>query len=134
VSVRPAQIAGQSFVVAHYKDHVLRFAQKIPRAPLPPAWQKRLGTWEAVERDALLELVELERLSLRYDDGVLYFHYALPGWLGLEVLVPVNPVSDTELVLHGTGWLMGETVRVVRRGGEERLRYSGYELRRPRPQ
>jgi hypothetical protein len=120
-------------VVARYKDHVLRFAQKIPRAPLPPAWQKRLGVWEAVERDALLDLIELERIELRYDDGVLYFYYALPGWLGLEVLVPVKPVSDTELVLHGTGWLMGETVRVVRRGGQEQLRYSGYELRRPKP-
>jgi CubicO group peptidase (beta-lactamase class C family) len=133
ISMRPASIAGESFVVARYKDHVLRFAQKIPRAPLPPAWQKRLGVWEAVERDALLDLIELERIELRYDDGVLYFYYALPGWLGLEVLVPVKPVSDTELVLHGTGWLMGETVRVVRRGGEEQLRYSGYELRRPKP-
>lgn len=134
VSVRPARIAGQSFVVAKYKDHVLRFAQKIPRAPLPTAWQKRLGVWEAVDRDALLDLVELERIELRYDDGVLYFYYSLPGWLGLEVLVPVNPVSDTELVLHGTGWLMGETVRVIRRDGEEQLRYSGYKLRRLRPQ
>ena len=134
VSVRPARIAGQSYVVANYKDHVLRFAQKIPRAPLPAAWQKRLGVWEAVNRDALLDLVELERIELRYDDGVLYFFYALPGWLGLEALVPVNPVSDTEMVLHGTGWLMGETVRVVRRDGEELLRYSGYELRRLRPQ
>jgi len=131
VSVRPAHIAGKSFVVAQYKDHVLRFAEKIPRVTLPPAWQKRLGVWEATERDALLDLVELHRIELRYDDGVPYFYYALPGWLGLEVLVPVNPVSDTELVLQGTGWLMGETVRVVRRGSEERLRYSGYELRRP---
>ena len=40
------------------------------------------------------------------------------------------PVSDTELVIEGTGWLLGETVHVVQRDGKEMLRYSGYELGR----
>jgi len=42
----------------------------------------------------------------------------------------LKPVSDTELVTSGTGWLMGETVQVVQRDGKEALRFSGYEFRR----
>jgi len=42
----------------------------------------------------------------------------------------LKPVSDTELVTSGTGWLMGETVQVVQREGQETLRYSGYEFRK----
>lgn len=44
--------------------------------------------------------------------------------------IPVRPVSDTELVVEGTGWLMGETVHLVQRDGREVLRYSGYEFQR----
>ena len=55
-------------------------------------------------------------------------NYRVPGWLGLTANVPVRPVSDTELVLEGTGWLLGETVQVVQHDGREHLRYSGYEL------
>ena len=68
-------------------------------------------------------------VALVHSDGLLYFRYRVPGWLGLVANVAVKPVSDTELVVSGTGWLMGETVRVVQREVET-LRYSGYEFRR----
>lgn len=128
--VQPAVVDGRTSLIVHYKDQVHRFAEKVPDAPVPPAWHKRQGYYEVVDVDPLIELVELKPLALEIDDGVLLFSYPLPGWMGLRATVPVVAVSDTELVLAGTGWLMGETVKVVKKDGEERLRYSGFELRR----
>jgi hypothetical protein len=82
-----------------------------------------------VERDPLLDLVKLGNVALAYSDGLLYFRYRVPGWIGLVANIPVKPVSDTELVTSGTGWLMGETVQVLQHEGRETLRYSGYEFR-----
>jgi CubicO group peptidase (beta-lactamase class C family) len=132
VSIQPARLNGQHYAIVRYRDHVLRFAQRFEPQPLTPAWQARLGEYHVTGKDALLELIEMRPLRLVHEDGVLFFRYRWPGWLGLVVQVPVRPVSDTELVLEGNGWLMGETIRVVRAGGEERLAYSGYELRRVR--
>jgi CubicO group peptidase (beta-lactamase class C family) len=130
VRVQPARLGERQLVVVRYKDHVMRFAQRFEPAALTETWRRRLGEYEATERDALLDLIEIRSLRLEYEDGVLAFRYRVPGWLGLVARIPVRPVSDTELVIEGTGWLMGETIRVVKHGDEERLLYSGYELRR----
>jgi len=124
------QIGGHRLAVARYRDRTYRLGERIQARKLDPVWHKRLGDYEAVERDELLKLVDMRSISLRYSDGILYFRYRVPGWLGLVANVPVRPVSESELVIEGTGWLMGETVHVVQRGGKEGLRYSGYELRR----
>lgn len=130
VRLQPARVADRDLLLAHYKDQVYRLADRIAPEPLPAAWRARLGEYEVANGDALLDLVELRTIELRYDEGFLHFYYRLPGWLGLAAQVPLRPVSDSELTIHGVGWLMGETIEVVRRGPEERLRYSGYELRR----
>lgn len=133
VRIAPAQIAGRNLAVAYYRDRAYRLGEKIVPQPLPPAWRNRLGEYQIVERDPLLELIDLRNAHLAYTDGLLHFRYRVPGWLGMVAKIPVRPVSDTELVTEGTGWLMGETVQVVKRDGREVLRYSGYEFRRLTP-
>lgn len=133
VRVTPGRIAGRDVAIAYYRHQAYRLGEKIKPVQLSGAWLRRLGTWRAVERDALLKLVNLNEVQLAYTDGILHFRYRVPGWLGLVASVPVRPVSDTELVVEGTGWLMGETVQAVpdgKPGGKkEILRYSGYEFR-----
>jgi CubicO group peptidase (beta-lactamase class C family) len=125
-----ARIGGRHLAVAYYRDRAYRLGERIQPVTLSAAWRKRLGEYQAAEHDELLKLVDLRNVSLAYTDGLLHFRYRVPGWLGLIANVPVRPVSDTELVVEGTGWLMGETVHVVQRDGKEALRYSGYEFRR----
>jgi len=55
--------------------------------------------------------VKLGNVNLVYNDGLLYFRYRVPGWLGLAANIAVRPVSDTELVTSGTGWLMARPCR-----------------------
>ena len=130
VRIGRAQIAGRDLAVAYYRDRAYRLGEKITPQPLPAAWRNRLGEYQIVERDPLLELIDLRHVHLDYADGLLYFRYRVPGWLGLVAKIPVRAVSDSELVSEGTGWMMGETVHVVRRDGREVLRFSGYDFER----
>jgi len=125
-----ARLGGQHVAVAYYRNQAHRLGTRIEPLHLPAAWRKRLGEYQVVERDPLLDLMKLGNVALAHSDGLLYFRYRVPGWLGLVAKIAVRPVSDTELVISGTGWLMGETVQVVQREGKEALRYSGYEFRR----
>jgi hypothetical protein len=127
--ITTTKIGGQHFAIAYYRNQAHRLGTRIEPLRLSAAWRKRLGEYQIVERDPLLDLVKLGNVVLVYNDGLLYFRYRVPGWLGLVANVPVKPVSDTELVTSGTGWLMGETVQVVQRDSRETLRYSGYEFR-----
>jgi CubicO group peptidase (beta-lactamase class C family) len=124
------RLGGQHVAVAYYRNQAHRLGTRIEPVHLPAAWRKRLGEYQVVERDPLLDLMKLGNVALAHSDGLLYFRYRVPGWLGLVAKIAVRPVSDTELVISGTGWLMGETVQVVQRDGRETLRYSGYEFRR----
>lgn len=124
------KVSGRHLAVAYYRNQAHRLGERIAPVQLSALWRKRLGNYQPVERDPLLELIKFGSVALVHADGLLYFRYRVPGWLGLTANVPVRPVSDTELVIEGTGWLLGETVQVVQHDGKEHLRYSGYELRR----
>lgn len=128
-----ARVAGRDIAIAYYRNQAYRLGEKIAPRPLPPAWRARLGEYRVVNDDALLKLVNLRDVTLAYDGGVLYFRYRVPGWLGLVANIPVRPVSDAELVVEGTGWLMGETIALVEESDAPRLRYSGYMFRRVAP-
>jgi len=130
VRLTTAQVSGHRLVVAYYRQAAYRFGERISPIRISPAWLKRLGEYRAVNRDPLLDLVKLGNVRLAYNDGLLTLRYKVPGWLGMLADIPVRPVSDTELVVEGTGWLMGDTVRIVQRNGHEVLRYSGYEFQR----
>lgn len=123
------KLGKRHLVVAYYRNQMHRLGERIEPQKLPAVWQKRLGDYQVVERDPLLELVKFRDIGLLYEDGLLLLRYHVPGWLGLTANIPLRPVSDTELVIEGTGWLMGETVQVMHRDGHEHLRYSGYEFR-----
>jgi CubicO group peptidase (beta-lactamase class C family) len=128
----PAVSQGRTTAVLDHRNQLRRFAEELPTTPLPKAWQQRLGRYTVIDRDPILDMVETRVIDFKYEDAVAYFDFRLPGWLGLRSQIPVLPVSDTELVVAGTGWLMGDTIRVVRVAGEERLVYSGYQFRRLR--
>jgi hypothetical protein len=124
------RLGGRHLAVAYYRNQAHRLGERIQPVHLSAAWRERLGEYQAVERDPLLDLVKMGNVALASTDGLLYFRYRVPGWLGLVANVAVRPASDTELVVEGTGWLMGETVQVVQHDDKEVLRYSGYEFRR----
>jgi CubicO group peptidase (beta-lactamase class C family) len=130
IRLTTTKISGQQLAIAYYRNKAHRAGERIEPRRLPAAWLNRLGEYQVTEQDPLLDLVKFGNVALAYTNGLLYFRYRVPGWMGLIANIPVRPVSDTELVVEGTGWLLGETVQVAQRDGKETLRYSGYEFRR----
>lgn len=128
----PSVSHGRTTALLDHKNELRRFAEQLPTTTLSTAWRRRLGRYAVIDRDPILDILETREIVLKYDNQVAYFDFRLPGWLGLHSQIPVLPVSDTELVVAGTGWLMGDTIGVVQVDGQERLVYSGYQFRRIR--
>jgi len=102
--------------------------ERLQPVPVPEKWRQRTGEYEIVNAgdDTLL----LEKLRLRYEDGILLAEYTMPLFTGQTMSQALTPLSGTEAVICGLGRGKGETVRAVSRNGEELLAYSGYLLRK----
>ena len=102
--------------------------EKIAPVPVPDKWQGRVGAYEIANPGD--DTIIVENIHLRYEEDILRVDYSLPLFFSGTMSIALAPVSDTEAVIRGLGRGMGETVRVILVDGEERLFYSGYELRK----
>ena len=116
-------IDGREVVVAKHGDQHVVMGEKVPDAPIPDAWLKRVGRYELMNPDDGFPLTE-PRLKLK--DGQLCMSYRLPKLSAATTQVPLRAISDTEAIILGLGRTRGETLRAIMVDGEERLRYSGF--------
>ena len=128
VSFSAQHIAGRDVIAAHFKGK--RYLAGVPIAShdLPQAWLQRIGRYAIANRGEDGTLVE--NLQLAYEHGVLMLKYTLPEAPGFTPSIALVPVDDHEAISPGLGRFRGETFRVITVQGEQRLLYSGYELRR----
>lgn len=128
VAFSAQHIAGRDVIVAHFKNK--RYLAGVPIASydLPKAWLQRVGRYTISNQGEDGTLVE--NLELAYEHGVLMLKYTLPEAPGFTPSIALVPVDDHEAISQGLGRFMGETFRVNTVQGEQRLLYSGYELRR----
>jgi CubicO group peptidase (beta-lactamase class C family) len=120
---RTQQVDDREVVVGKMGDRRIVLGEKIPPEPVSAAWLGRIGSYQVTNPDVGFPLEEPE-LKLR--NGHLCMSYRLPRLSSDTIQVPLRPISDTEAVILGLGRTRGETLRVVREEGEERLRYSGF--------
>ena len=120
-------VAGHEILTASDGKQEMLVGEKIAPAPIPPAWQQRIGRYEIVDsdEDALL----IADLSLREQDGLLIVEYTMPEFSKVKISMVMQPLSDNEAIISGLGRGMGETVQVVNDNGAERLVYAGYHLK-----
>jgi len=130
VGVGAAEVAGHDILKARMDGQEIVVGERIRPVPIPPEWLERLGTYEIVNPGD--DLVLLEGMRLRRQDGLLLVDYAMPAFFEGTMSMALAPLSDSEAVFCGLGRGLGETVRAVTIEGEERLQYSGYLLRRTR--
>ena len=128
VSVSVDTIGERQVVTFHYKGQRFLAGVKIAPHPVSPAWLARTGRYVIVNKgdDGTL----FENTQLAYENGLLVLKYTLPEAPGFTPSIALDPVSDMEAISQGLGRFMGETFRVIRVQGQERIAYSGYELRR----
>ncbi len=127
-SVSMSTLGKRQIAVLHYKGRRFLAGIKITPHPVSPAWLARIGHYVIVNKgdDGTL----FENTELSYENGLLILKYTLPEAPGFTSSLALDPVSDTQAISQGLGRFMGETFRVIGAQGQERIVYSGYELRR----
>ena len=113
-------------------DHL--FAERIPSAPIPPAWQRRLGEYEVANSEG--DRSAFSDVRLYEQDGLLLMAYrynllfeSIDGDENEPTIKALLPLSDTEVAIHGLGRNNGEVLRIESHGDQELLYFSGYLLR-----
>lgn len=96
--------------------------------PVPQAWQERAGTYEILNPDPVM-FIRDPVLQYNAETGLFSVQVNSPP-LGGTTSLPLNVVDDTLAVTAGYGRLAGEVLQLRREEGEERIFYSGLEMRR----
>jgi len=121
------KIKGKEVILARSEDAQVRMlGEKIPAAPMSDAWRRRVGRYDVLNPDKGFPVEDFE---LHDEQGVLCLSYRMPVLSEALIHVPIYALSDTEAIVLGPGRTQGETIRVSVQDGEERLHYSGYEVR-----
>jgi hypothetical protein len=128
VGVGRAEIAGHDLLKARLNGEEIVVGDRIRPVPIPVKWLGRLGPYEIVNPGA--DTVLLEGMRLRQGNGLLLVDYSMPRFFKGSMSLAMEPLSDLEAVFYGLGRGLGETLSVETVQGEERLRYSGYLLKR----
>jgi CubicO group peptidase (beta-lactamase class C family) len=122
-------VAGRQVLVAHANGQEVLVGQKmaLAAAPITPAWRQRLGSYEI--EDGGNDHLFTRNIRLIEDQGQLVVDVAIEDEPA-RTRIPLKPLSDTEALLLGLLDDGGETLGVGQFNGEERLLFSGYQLKR----
>lgn len=129
LEIQFAEVEGRALAVMRGTPAPLAFERVAPVA-LPASWLARLGRY--APEDLSGEAFTIRNLRLEDQAGVLVARVALsgllPGDAAIERRLALRPVSDDEAVVAGIANGEGGTVRAMREGGREVLRYSGFRF------
>ena len=121
-------VAGRNILKVVIDNSEYLAGEQLKPTPVPDKWQQRSGEYEFI--NAGDDTVLVDKVRLRYEDGLLTAEYTLPLFTDQTLSLALAPLSETEAVICGLGRGKGETVRVVTQEGRELLAYSGYLLRK----
>lgn len=100
-----------------------------PPAPIPPAWQARVGKWSVIERPG--ESSTMRAPSLRITGGRLCLEFlGLLEHPPLPVVLALEPLDDHRARIQGLARGQGTIIEVRAQAGDERLWWAGLELQR----
>ncbi len=122
------RVGGTEILGASFGNTEMLVGEKIAPAMIPGSWRRRVGRYEYTNAGKDIRL--FDKVSLREKDGLLLIEYTLPAFGKAAMTAILEPVSDDAAVFAGHWRGMGETVTVVPAPDGERLRYSGYEMKR----
>ena len=119
-------VDGRDLLVARAGTQEILAGQRITLPAHLDAWKSRLGDYEIMNLDADQQFAN--RIRATGKQG--YIFVEMTESAGNIMRIPLQPVSDTEALLLGPLNDGGETIRVVMMEGNERLLFSGYQLRK----
>ena len=127
-----AEVAGRRVIVRDEHGHRSRFGVRIAPSPIHAAWRDRLGEYDLTnEKLARISFRNSPNVELGIDGEHLVLTFYPNLQPAIELSWAVRTLSDDEALCEGlVDYLGGETLRIVRVDGRERITLSGYEFER----
>lgn len=122
-----ATINGRQIIVGRIGGESLMFGEKLMPTEIPDSFMQLIGHYEIIDK---IDGPAPNHIVLKEDDGLLVGEVRFPEKPELLLRIGFQPVSENEAVTAGLGSGRGDTLRLIREDNEERLGFSGYQLRK----
>lgn len=122
-----ASIDGRQIIVGRIGGESLMFGEKILPTHIPDNFMDLVGNYEIIGK---IDGPSPDRIVLREEDGILVGEVRFPEKPELLLRIGFSPISENEAIIAGLGSGRGDTLRLIRENNEERLGFSGLQLRK----
>ncbi|PKO35680.1 MAG: serine hydrolase [Betaproteobacteria bacterium HGW-Betaproteobacteria-7] len=122
-----ARVDGRQIIVGRIGNESLMFGEKLKPTTIPESFLQSIGHYEIIDK---IDGPAPNHIVLKEDDGLLVGEVRFPEKPELLLRIGFHPVSDSEAVTAGLGSGRGDTLRLFSQDNEERLGFSGYQLRK----
>lgn len=127
IRLSTATINGRQIIVGKIGGESMVFGEKLRPAPIPENFLKLVGSYEIIGK---IDGPSPDKIILKEEGGVLVGEVRFPEKPELLLRIAFQPVSDNEAVTAGLGSGRGDTLRLIKEDGEDRLAFSGLLLRK----
>ena len=127
IRLSTATINGRQIVVGKLGGETQIFGEKLRPTPIPDNFRKLVGNYEIIDKN---DGPTPDKILLKEEYGQLVGELSFPEKPELILRIAFQPVSDNEAVTAGLGSGRGDTLRLIKENGEDRLAFSGLLLRK----
>lgn len=120
-------IDGRQIIVGRIGGESLLFGEKLKPTGIPDNFMQLLGRYEIINK---VDGPAPSHIIMKEDDGLLVGEMRFPEKPELLLRIGFQPISDHEAVTAGLGSGRGDTLRLIYEDNEERLGFSGFQLRK----
>jgi CubicO group peptidase (beta-lactamase class C family) len=122
-----ATVNGRQIVVGRIGGESLMFGEKLTPSAIPEKFLHLIGRYEIIDK---IDGPAPDHIVLKEEDGLLVGEMRFPEKPELLLRIGFQPVSESEAVTAGLGSGRGDTLRLINEENEERLGFSGFQLRK----
>lgn len=127
IRLSTATVGGRQIIVGRIGGESLVFGEKLRPATIPENFLKRIGSYEIIGK---IDGPSPDQIILKEEDGLLVGEVRFPEKPELLLRIGFQPISNNEAITAGLGSGRGDTLRLIKEDGEDRLAFSGLLLRK----
>lgn len=120
-------VGERQIIVGRIGGESLMFGEKLKPSSIPDAFLQRIGQYEIIEK---IDGPAPEHISLQEENGILVGEVRFAEKPDMLLRIGFQAISDHEAITAGLGSGRGDTLRLIHTDNEERLGFSGYQLRK----
>lgn len=120
-------VDGRQIIVGRIGGESLMFGEKLEPTSIPEKFLERIGLYEIIGK---IDGPSPEHIALTEDNGLLVGEVRFAEKPELLLRIAFQAVSEDEAITAGLGSGRGDTLRLLEEDNEQRLGFSGYQLRK----